>query len=101
MWLLLVPAFFFGLAGSAQWDPLLRWLNAVPFGATDPVFGRDIGFYFFTLPVLDFVRGWAIAAVLAIAAGVILIYLLRGAIGIASDTFTRAGLSVARRTALS
>src|SRR5258706_1977438 len=100
MWLLLIPAIFFGLAGSAQWDPLLRWLNAVPFGVTDPVFGRDIGFYFFTLPVLDFVRGWAIAAVLAIAAGVILIYVLRGVIGIASDTFTRADLSVAGRTAL-
>ncbi|HEY3218758.1 MAG TPA: UPF0182 family protein [Candidatus Limnocylindria bacterium] len=100
MWLLLVPAFFFGLAGGAQWDPLLRWLNAVPFGVNDPVFGRDIGFYFFTLPVLDFVRGWAIAAVLAIAAGVIFIYVLRGVIGVATDTFTRGDLGVAGRTAL-
>ncbi|HYR94009.1 MAG TPA: UPF0182 family protein, partial [Methylomirabilota bacterium] len=100
MWLLLIPAFFFGLAGSAQWDPLLRWLNAVPFGVTDPVFGRDIGFYFFTLPVLDFVRGWAIAAVLAIAVGVILVYVLRGVIGVATDTITRGDLGVAGRTAL-
>src|SRR6266850_1822249 len=100
MWLLLIPAFFFGLAGSAQWDPLLRWLNAVPFGVTDPVFGRDIGFYFFTLLVLDFVRGWAIAAVLAIAVGVILVYVLRGVIGVATDTITRGDLGVAGRTAL-
>jgi len=100
MWLLFIPAFFFGLAGSAQWDPLLRWLNAVPFGVTDPVFGRDIGFYFFTLPVLDFVRGWAIAAVLAIAVGVILVYVLRGVIGVATDTITRGDLGVAGRTAL-
>ncbi len=100
MWLLLIPAFFFGLAGSGQWDPLLRWLNAVPFGVSDPVFGRDIGFYFFTLPVLDFVRGWAIAAVLAIAGGVILVYVLRGVIGVATDTITRGDLGVAGRTAL-
>ena len=100
MWLLLIPAFFFGLAGGDQWDPLLRWLNAVPFGVTDPVFGRDVGFYFFTLPVLDFVRGWAIAAVLVIAAGVVLIYVLRGVIGVATDSITRGDLGVAGRTAL-
>src|SRR2546430_15029087 len=58
MWLLLIPAFFFGLAGGDEWDMLLRYVNQVPFGIADPVFGTDIGFYFFTLPVLEFVRGW-------------------------------------------
>src|SRR5512146_1045639 len=94
MWILLVPAFFFGLAGGDQWDALLRWLNAVPFGVTDPVFDKDIGFYFFTLPVLDFVRGWVIAA------GVVLIYVLRGVIGVATDTIARGDIAVAGRTAL-
>src|SRR4051812_31483876 len=98
--LLLIPAFFFGLAGSSQWDELLRWLNAVPFGATDPVFGRDIGFYFFTLPILDFLRGWAISAVLVIAVGVVLIYAFRGLVGIATNTVARADFAVAGRTAL-
>src|SRR5438067_12369023 len=100
MWLLLIPAFFFGIAGGDQWDPLLRWLNAVPFGVSDPVFGRDVGFYFFTLPVLDFVRSWAIAAVLVIAAGVVLIYVLRGVIGVATDSISRGDIAVAGRTAL-
>ncbi|HEU5288478.1 MAG TPA: UPF0182 family protein, partial [Candidatus Limnocylindria bacterium] len=100
MWVLLLPSFFFGIAGGDQWDPLLRWLNAVPFGVTDPVFGRDIGFYFFTLPMLDFARGWAIAAVLVIAAGVVLVYALRGVIGIATDAFSRGDIAVAGRTAL-
>src|SRR5438045_3955073 len=100
MWLLLIPAFFFGLAGGDQWDPLLRWLNAVPFGVSDPVFGRDVGFYFFTLPVLDFVRGWAIAAVLVIAAGVVLVYVLRGVIGVATGTITGGDIGVAVRRAL-
>jgi uncharacterized membrane protein (UPF0182 family) len=100
MWLLLIPAVFFGLAGSGQWDPLLRWLNAVPFGVNDPVFGRDIGFYFFTLPVLDFVRGWAISAVIVVAIGVVLIYVLRGVIGVATDSIARGDIAVAGRTAL-
>jgi len=98
--LLLVPAFFFGLAGGDEWDNLLRWLNAVPFGATDPVFGRDIGFYFFTLPVLEFIRGWLLAAVILIAIGVIALYVLRGVIGVATAPLAGADLLVSARSAL-
>jgi uncharacterized membrane protein (UPF0182 family) len=100
LWVITIPAFFFGLAGGDQWDQLLRWLNAVPFGLTDPLFGRDIGFYFFTLPVLEFARGWSIAAVLVIAAGVIFAYVVRGVIGVATSSITRGDLGVAGRTAL-
>src|SRR5256886_11074304 len=100
MWLLLIPAFLFGIAGGDQWDPLLRWLNAVPFGVSDPVFGRDIGFYFFTLPVLEFVRGWLIVAVVVIAIGVVALYLTRGVIGVATGSLASADIRVAGRTAL-
>src|SRR6266545_604084 len=94
LWVITIPAFFFGLAGGDQWDQLLRWLNAVPFGVSDPLFGRDVGFYFFTLPVLEFARGWAIAAVL------VFLYAVRGVIGVATGTITRGDLGVAGRTAL-
>jgi len=100
MWLLLIPAFFFGLAGGDEWDMLLRWVNQVPFGATDPVFGRDIGFYFFTLPVLEFVRGWLLVALIVIAIGVIALYFTRGVIGVATGTLASADIRVAGRTAL-
>src|SRR5438309_8408268 len=100
MWLLLIPAFFFGLAGGDQWDILLRWVNQVPFGATDPVFGRDIGFYFFTLPVLEFLRGWLLVALIVIAIGVVALYFLRGVIGVATGSLASADIRVAGRTAL-
>src|SRR5438309_4236940 len=100
MWLLLIPAFFFGIAGGDQWDMLLRWVNQVPFGATDPVFGRDIGFYFFTLPVLEFVRGWILVALIVIAIGVVTLYFTRGVIGVATGTLASADIRVAGRTAL-
>ncbi|MGH2491405.1 MAG: UPF0182 family protein, partial [Candidatus Limnocylindria bacterium] len=100
LWVITIPAFFFGLAGGDQWDQLLRWLNAVPFGVSDPLFGSDVGFYFFTLPVLEFARGWAIAAVLMIAAGVVFLYVVRGVIGVATSSITRGDLGVAGRTAL-
>ena len=35
----------------------MAWRNAVPFGQADPLLGRDVGFYVFTLPFLQFVRG--------------------------------------------
>src|SRR2546427_5948538 len=100
MWLLLIPAFFFGLAGGDEWDMLLRWVNQVPFGTTDPVFGRDIGFYFFTLPVLEFVRGWLLVALIVIAIGVVTLYFTRGVIGVATGSLASADLRVAGRTAL-
>ncbi|MDP9246391.1 MAG: UPF0182 family protein [Chloroflexota bacterium] len=98
--LLLVPAFFFGLAGGDEWDALLRWLNSVPFGTTDPVFGRDIGFYFFTLPVLEFIRGWLLAAIVLIAVGVVALYVVRGVIGVATQPLAGADIGVSARNAL-
>lgn len=41
----------FGLVAAARWSLFLRFANAVPFGVSDPVFGQDVGFYVFALPV--------------------------------------------------
>jgi uncharacterized membrane protein (UPF0182 family) len=35
---------------------LLRYLYQQPFGITDPIFNRDIGFYVFSLPFYMFTR---------------------------------------------
>jgi uncharacterized membrane protein (UPF0182 family) len=35
---------------TGNWDVLLRFLFQVPYGESEPVFGKDIGFYLFTLP---------------------------------------------------
>jgi uncharacterized membrane protein (UPF0182 family) len=47
---------------SGQWEVFLRYLNAQPFNIQDSVFGRDIGFYVFQLPVLTTLYGWVLAA---------------------------------------
>ncbi|MBX6377756.1 MAG: UPF0182 family protein, partial [Clostridia bacterium] len=41
-----------GLSAADQGTMALQFLYRVPFGTTDPVFGRDIGFYVFVLPIL-------------------------------------------------
>jgi hypothetical protein len=49
--LALVLALPTALGAAAAWLPLHAFLDRTPFGITDPVFGRDVGFYVFTLPV--------------------------------------------------
>jgi hypothetical protein len=48
----LVLALFMGLIVSTAWVPVLEFLHQTPFGVTDPVFGRDLAYYVFTLPVV-------------------------------------------------
>jgi len=59
-------AFVFGAPVSAQWREWILFRNAVSFGVDDPQFHRDIGFYVFRLPFLEFVAGWAFAALFGI-----------------------------------
>ncbi len=47
-----------GLIAQGQWLTLLRYLHAAPFNTVDPVFGQDVSFYVFTLPVYEFLISW-------------------------------------------
>lgn len=57
--------FLAGVAASTAWQTVLLWLNRVPFGETDPQFGKDIGFYMFELPLYDQATDWLWFAVIA------------------------------------
>jgi uncharacterized membrane protein (UPF0182 family) len=46
-----------GWGAAGKWDLFLRALNSIPFGTPDPLFGQDIGFYVFWLPVLKYLYG--------------------------------------------
>lgn len=51
-----IPLFIVsGTVSSAHWNEALLFLNAMPFGKEDPVFLKDIGFYIFSLPFLNFI----------------------------------------------
>ena len=67
-----IPIIIGSLAGaalSAQWRTFLAWRNQVPFGTTDPHFGKDIGFFVFSLPwimtVLSFLTMVLVGAIAA------------------------------------
>jgi len=59
-----VIALLIGAQIAANWQQLALWQNAVPYAAdgsaVDPIFGRDISFYLFSLPVLRLAQGLGI-----------------------------------------
>ncbi|MEW5916036.1 MAG: UPF0182 family protein [Gemmatimonadota bacterium] len=73
------------LTTSAGWLTVLRYFNGVPFGATDPIFGRDIGYYVYSLPLISGVM--AFVSVLTIVSMLIAggVYLANGAIAFAGQ----------------
>jgi hypothetical protein len=61
MWGIGVLAMFvsliFAVGVSTQWDTYLRFRYGGSFGAADPLFGVDLGFYFFRLPFYELLQG--------------------------------------------
>src|SRR2546421_1136247 len=48
----------YGLSMGESWRTFALWLNAPTTAGADPVFGRRLGFYLFTLPAADAVSSW-------------------------------------------
>src|SRR5438270_407895 len=62
----------YGLGMSGDWQRFALWLNRPPTGDADPVFGKSLGFYLFTLPVAETLSSWLLtmAWVVLLGAGV-------------------------------
>ena len=61
-------------AGEADdWATLLRYLYNVPYGSNDPLYGKDIGFYLFSLPAYIQIKNWMVLTIIlsAVFAGAI------------------------------
>lgn len=70
----LVLSFLLASAAAGQWEEILLYLNAQPFGIEAPIFGRDVAFYVFTLPVIHFVQGWLVTLLIITLLGLVPIY---------------------------
>ncbi len=53
----LVIAVVLGLSAMSGWLTVLRALHGVPFATADPIFGRDVAYYVFSLPLVAAVLG--------------------------------------------
>ena len=71
-----IPA---GLRLAEGWQTVLTWLNATPFGKTDPIFGWDISFFVFTLPFLELVVSFLLhLVILSLVVSIVASYLYGG-----------------------
>jgi uncharacterized protein len=55
-----ILAFLVASGEVGNWSVFLRFLYQVPYGANDPVYGKDIAFYLFSLPAYIAIKNWAL-----------------------------------------
>jgi len=54
----LVLAALIALGEAGNWDVALRFIRQAPYGQSDPLYGKDIGFYLFSLPAYVALKNW-------------------------------------------
>ncbi len=70
-------AFLFGAAASSAWLTLLQFLHRTSFDVAEPVFGRDVGYYVFTLPTVAVAIGLLITVTVIALAVTSALYFIR------------------------
>lgn len=76
----IVAGTYFGSAASRHWQTFVLWQHRQTFGVTDPLHGKDVGFFVFTLPFELAVVKYLFVLVAAAALAAALTYWARGAI---------------------
>ncbi|MGC8712179.1 MAG: UPF0182 family protein [Leptodesmis sp.] len=74
----LILSILFGWLLSAHWTVILQYLHSTSFKAVDPLFGRNIEFYIFALPLWELLELWLFGLFLYGFIAVALTYLLSG-----------------------
>jgi uncharacterized membrane protein (UPF0182 family) len=77
-----VFGFLIGLTAGNWWERALLFFNQADFGVTDPVFGRDIGFFVFSIPFYRDIFGWIFQLLIWTTLLVAVLHYLNGGIQI-------------------
>ncbi|MDD4876300.1 MAG: UPF0182 family protein, partial [Dehalococcoidales bacterium] len=85
----LLFSIIFGLIAQSNWEMVLQYFNAQPFGITDPVFDKEISFYVFSLPFLNMLQSWLLGAFIVTCLATAGIYLLSYMVQRIRFNFTR------------
>ncbi len=98
-WLrIIVPvltSLFMATLFNANWLTLLSYLHGTASGYADPIFGKDISFYLFSLPAHELVANALQLALWATLASLALIYVVKGAM-----FFNNRGVTAERSTSM-
>ena len=85
-WFVAPLTIFLGLvlafASAGNWRELAQFFYRTPFGVTDPVFGRDVSYYVFTIPMVENLLTFASAILwLSLLLIALPVYLARSDVG--------------------
>ncbi|MDQ3045689.1 MAG: UPF0182 family protein, partial [Chloroflexota bacterium] len=67
----------FGSSAAARWETWLLWRNGGNFGVSDPTFDRDVGFFVFTLPLLNALHASLLALLVCTLVATVAVYFVR------------------------
>lgn len=68
-----------GAAAPPPWEMALKYVYGGEFGVTDPLFQRDVGFYVFRLPLLQYLYRFGVGLISLAFLAVTVLYALAGA----------------------
>ena len=76
----LLAAFIAGISASAQWQTFLLYVKQAPFGQKDAIFGHDVAFYVFSLPMWQALQSFVFGALVASLIFAAIMHLVMGGI---------------------
>ncbi|MBI4009147.1 UPF0182 family protein [Candidatus Roizmanbacteria bacterium] len=71
-----------GLITAVNWQEILKFFSAIPFGEFDPIFKKDIAFYIFSLPAFNLGLGILKMLVIVSLINSGIIYILKGSLNL-------------------
>ncbi|MEJ2168059.1 MAG: UPF0182 family protein [Desulfobacterales bacterium] len=95
-----VIGLIFALNFHPEWDTYLRFHYGAAVGRSDPVFGRDVGFYLFRLPFYELIQNSLLGLTLLILLIVIFAYSYLGIFRFTPDEFLQGSRKVIGHLAL-
>jgi hypothetical protein len=65
---------------AGNWDLTLQYLYQAPYGQSDPLYGKDLGFYLFSLPAYVELKNWILVTLALSALCAAVLYGVHGAV---------------------
>ncbi|MEX1126338.1 MAG: UPF0182 family protein [Acidimicrobiia bacterium] len=87
-WITSILAVLLGLTVASWRDDVFLFMNAQDFGIVDPIFGLDVGFYVFRLPLWSTMADWAFNALVLATLLVVVSHYFNGGIRFNGRRFT-------------
>ena len=75
-----IAALFAAISASTEWQTYLLYFKQAPFGQKDAIFGHDIAFYVFSLPMWQSIQGFVLGALVAALVFAAIVHLIMGGI---------------------